>query len=197
MNEIVHRPGDESCLRVFAEDSAAELGRYSDKQQMQQLLSAIGVEYCQWPLPVSLSPTASAEQILAAYQQQVERLMLRDGLQSVDVISMTAEHPQRAELRAKFLNEHQHSEHEIRFFVRGAGLFYMHSKDKVYAVVCSAGDLISVPAGMKHWFDMGAAPEFTAIRLFTNPEGWVAQFTGDPIAERFPRFNHLQEFAGA
>jgi len=36
---------------------------------------------------------------------------------------------------------------------------------------------------------MGPAPQFTAIRFFDNPKGWVAQFTGDPIAERFPRLD--------
>ena len=45
-----------------------------------------------------------------------------------------------------------------------------------------------MPAGTKHWFDMGASPSFTAVRLFTNPEGWVAQFTGDEIAELFPKY---------
>jgi 1,2-dihydroxy-3-keto-5-methylthiopentene dioxygenase len=35
---------------------------------------------------------------------------------------------------------------------------------------------------------MGAAPDFKCIRLFTNPEGWVANFTGDDIASRFPNF---------
>jgi 1,2-dihydroxy-3-keto-5-methylthiopentene dioxygenase len=33
---------------------------------------------------------------------------------------------------------------------------------------------------------MGPNPEFTAIRLFNNPEGWAANFTGDAIASRFP-----------
>ena len=49
------------------------------------------------------------------------------------------------------------------------------------------GDLISVPAGMRHWFDMGPTPRFTAVRLFTNADGWIAKFTGDAIADRFPR----------
>jgi len=57
----------------------------------------------------------------------------------------------------------------------------------VYEVSCERGDLISVPAGTRHWFDMGPAPSFVAIRLFINPEGWVASFTGSDIAERFPR----------
>ena len=34
---------------------------------------------------------------------------------------------------------------------------------------------------------MGEEPHFVAIRLFNNPEGWVAQFTGDDIARRFPQ----------
>ena len=51
-------------------------------------------------------------------------------------------------------------------------------------------DLISVPAGMRHWFDMGPAPNFTAIRMFTTPDGWVARFTGDPIASHFPAFDN-------
>jgi 1,2-dihydroxy-3-keto-5-methylthiopentene dioxygenase len=33
---------------------------------------------------------------------------------------------------------------------------------------------------------MSAAPSFVAIRLFTNPDGWAANFTGSDIAERFP-----------
>jgi 1,2-dihydroxy-3-keto-5-methylthiopentene dioxygenase len=34
---------------------------------------------------------------------------------------------------------------------------------------------------------MGSEPNFTAIRIFDNPEGWIAQFTGDAIADEYPR----------
>jgi 1,2-dihydroxy-3-keto-5-methylthiopentene dioxygenase len=34
---------------------------------------------------------------------------------------------------------------------------------------------------------MGPQPRFKVIRLFTTPEGWVAQYTGEKIADRFPR----------
>ena len=61
--------------------------------------------------------------------------------------------------------------------------------EEVLQVLCEADDWISVPAGTKHWFDMGAEPSFCAIRFFDNPEGWVAQFSGDPIADRFPRLS--------
>jgi 1,2-dihydroxy-3-keto-5-methylthiopentene dioxygenase len=46
-----------------------------------------------------------------------------------------------------------------------------------------------VPDQTKHWFDMGPEPHFTAIRFFNNPDGWVANFTGDDIAKRFPLFD--------
>ena len=56
---------------------------------------------------------------------------------------------------------------------------------KVYAMLCTKEDLINVPAGTKHWFDMGTNPFFKCIRMFTNKEGWVAQFTGSTIAGNF------------
>ena len=76
----------------------------------------------------------------------------------------------------------------MRFFVEGAGMFYLRAAGKVHMTLCERGDLISVPAGTRHWFDMGPSPRFTAIRLFTTPEGWVANFTGTPIARSFPSY---------
>ncbi len=79
----------------------------------------------------------------------------------------------------------------MRFFVEGAGLFCLHIGDEVYQVLCEKNDLISVPAGTPHWFDMGSEPNFTAIRIFDNPEGWVAQFTGDAIADAIRASHNL------
>jgi 1,2-dihydroxy-3-keto-5-methylthiopentene dioxygenase len=59
----------------------------------------------------------------------------------------------------------------------------------VYELLCTKGDLIGVPDGTRHWFDMGPAPHFVAIRLFTNPAGWVAEMTGSDIARRFSRLD--------
>ena len=114
--------------------------------------------------------------------------MTEYGFESVDVIALRPDHPDRQALRQKFLDEHTHSDFEVRFFVEGKGLFYIHAEDKIYGVMCEQGDLISVPAGAKHWFDMGAEPDFKCIRLFTTPEGWVANYTGDAIAKSFPTF---------
>ena len=59
--------------------------------------------------------------------------------------------------------------------MEGKGLFNIHKAGKVYAVLCEKGDLIGVPDGTPHWFNMGPQPHFTAIRLFTSKEGSVAR----------------------
>ena len=93
--------------------------------------------------------------------------------------------------RGKFLAEHTHADDEVRYFVDGRGAFYLRLDGKVHIVTCETGDLLGVPAATRHWFDMGTDPNFTALRFFREPEGWVGSFTGDDIATRFPTFDQL------
>jgi 1,2-dihydroxy-3-keto-5-methylthiopentene dioxygenase len=177
-----------SRLRVYSDtDGAAPLFESSDHRRIAEELAARGVRFERWATrTLSVAPTP--EEVLKAYQPEIEMLKLDGGYTTCDVISLKPDHPDKAALRQKFLNEHTHGEDEVRFFVAGSGLFTLHLDDRVYEVLCQAGDLIGVPGGTPHWFDMGPSPSFVAIRLFTNPEGWVASFTGSDIAGRFPRY---------
>ncbi len=177
-----------SQLRIFdVADGVAPLASFDTHADIARELGNVGIRFEHWRADQPVAPGAAQDTVIAAYRTDIDRLMREGGYRSVDVISMAPDHPDRATLRRKFLDEHTHGEDEVRFFVAGSGQFSLHIGDKVYDVVCTAGDLIGVPAGTRHWFDMSAAPSFVAIRLFTNPDGWVAQFTGDAIAERFPR----------
>lgn len=176
-----------SELRIYAE-AAADSPEYTttDFAEIQAKLAELGVDFERWNAAAELAIDASSDEVLGAYQAQIRALMDRHGLQSVDVVSMHPEHPQREAMRQKFLAEHVHDDFEVRFFVDGQGLFNIRANGRVYAMLCTRDDLINLPAGTVHWFDMGPAPQFKAIRLFTTAEGWVARFTGDPIAKRFP-----------
>ncbi len=176
-----------SRLTVFA-DSAPGIPilQTEDAGEIADALKAIGVRFERWESPVALAPEDSAETILAAYRPYLDTLMGQTGAGSADVIKLTPDHPQAAALREKFLAEHIHTEDEIRFFVHGAGNFIMHVGGKVWDAHCVQGDLISVPANTRHWFDAGDRPFFTALRVFTDTSGWVAHFTGDDISARFP-----------
>lgn len=151
-------------------------------------LALAGVLFERWPTPQAIPDTANAQTVLDAYAGPVAALKEARGFQSADVVRMPRGLPDAAARRAAFLAEHTHDEDEARFFVQGGGAFYLHMDEKVYCIVCGAGDLLSIPAWTKHWFDMGPDPDFTAIRFFTRPDGWVASFTGDVIADRFPKF---------
>jgi 1,2-dihydroxy-3-keto-5-methylthiopentene dioxygenase len=179
-----------SVLRVFDENDASRpLVETTEGDSIARELREIGVRFERWTAGAHLPEGADQNTVIAAYRSSIDRLMSECGYRAVDVLRLERGTPDTAPIRAKFLNEHAHSEDEVRFFVEGRGAFYLRAGGKVYQTVCVRGDLISVPAGTKHWFDMGADPQFTAIRLFTNQDGWVANFTGDAIAERFPKLD--------
>jgi len=177
-----------SRLRIFSEQHPDTVTFESaDSEVIARTLETVGIGFEQWPVR-ALADDASNDDILDCYRPEIERLVAENGFQSVDVVSIQPGHPEREAMRAKFLNEHSHKEDEVRFFVRGSGLFTLHIEDKVYEILCNAQDLIRVPDGTRHWFDMGPAPYFTAIRFFTEADGWVGYFTGSDIAARFPRY---------
>jgi 1,2-dihydroxy-3-keto-5-methylthiopentene dioxygenase len=139
-------------------------------------LAQRGIGFERWPARAELPAGAGPEQVLAAYASEIAQVQQQGRYPTVDAIRMEPDHPEREALRRKFLAEHTHSEDEVRFFVEGKGLFCLHIGEEVLQVLCEADD----------WIDMGSAPQFCAIRFFDNADGWVAQFTGDDVADQFP-----------
>lgn len=179
-----------STLRIYRDQDLTDLQLSTDNpDKIQQQLAEIGVGFEQWPCRLTEEAFVNSddEAVIAAYQTEIDQLIKQQGYQTYDLIQLTSDHPEKANLRQKFLNEHIHSEDEVRFFIAGEGLFSLHIDQHVYEIHCIAGDLIRVPANTKHWFDMGPNPDFAALRFFNNSDGWVAQFTGDDIANRFNR----------
>ena len=178
-----------SRLRIFSEDDPVTPDYHStDHASIANMLEKIGVRFEQWEANKPVQPGATPEEVMAAYKEDIDRLVKDNGFKTVDVVSIEPDNENRETMRAKFLDEHFHKEDEVRFFVAGSGLFTLHVEDRVYEIKCESGDLIGVPDGTKHWFDMGPEPSFIAIRFFTEPDGWVGHFTGTEIAKQFPRF---------
>jgi 1,2-dihydroxy-3-keto-5-methylthiopentene dioxygenase len=180
-------------LRLFDDaDPSAPRSDTIDGDEIAARLGRIGVRFRRWPAERTLAPSSSDSEILAAYRGEVDRLLHERGDTTIDVVRMRHDHPQRDALRTQFLREHRHVDDEVRFFVEGRGLFCLHVGAVVALVTCERGDLIAVPCGVPHWFDMGARPEFTVIRVFANPAGWVPEWTGSNIADVFPRLESPQ-----
>lgn len=185
-------------LTIWADDDPDTVVlRTEDGAEIADELKQLGVRFERWPVVPDLPAEPTSDEVLAAYADRVKRVVDSEGYIKVDALHMTpTDTPEWAETaaaaRQKFLAEHTHDDDEDRFFARGAGVFYLHLDGKVHAVLCEAGDLLSVPANTTHWFDMGSRPDYVAIRFFHDDDGWVGNFTGSPIATHFPTFDTLQ-----
>ena len=174
-------------------DAGVTLFASADRERIAPMLREHGIRFDH---PGAAAPAGSdqgfdAAVVLDANADLIAKLRAMYGYETVDAVAVSPDNPNLEALRGRFLAEHTHAEDEARLKVDGAGVFYLRSQGQVLVLELTAGDLISVPEGMRHWFDMGARPRFTAIRFFTRPDGWIGAFTGDPIATRFP------DYAGA
>nr|WP_314072541.1 acireductone dioxygenase [uncultured Roseococcus sp.] len=174
-----------SRLTIWDAATQKELLRTEEPTEIAAALKPIGVRFERWPA-ADLPAGAEAEVVLAAYRPQLDAFLKEAKAGTADVIRLTADNPQKDAIRQKFLSEHIHTEDEVRFFHEGAGNFVMHVDGKVYDAHCTRGDLISVPANTKHWFDSGEHPHVTALRVFTDTTGWTPHYTGTDMAEKFP-----------
>src|SRR6185312_1216055 len=107
----------------------------SDGVRIAQELAAAGVRFERWPADRELPAGADQETVIAAYRSSIDKLINEKGYQSVDVIRLERGTPNTEPMRKKFLDEHQHSEDEVRFFVEGRGAFYLHVGGRVYQTI--------------------------------------------------------------
>lgn len=187
-----------TLLQIMADTDAADVRlRTEEAEVIGTELARRGIAFDRWPAMPGLDATTPTADILANYHERVEYLNADGRYKFIDVARLQPddgdpEWTAKAEsARGRFLSEHRHAEDEVRFFVTGRGCFYLHLEPEVVAVVCEGGDLLSVPSGTRHWFDMGVRPDFVTVRFFEQRDGWIGDFTGDPIGARFPSLDQL------
>jgi 1,2-dihydroxy-3-keto-5-methylthiopentene dioxygenase len=176
-----------SRLTIYLDDQPeTPQTRTEDPARIAAALAPIGVRFERWDLVAGLPAHPAPDAVLAAYRPHLDAFMGPGGAGTADVLQLAPGNPAYPAMRQKFLDEHTHTEDEVRFFVEGSGHFILHADGRVFDAECTAGDLISVPSGIPHWFDAGSSPAFTVLRVFTDTAGWTPHYTGDAISERFP-----------
>jgi len=160
----------------------AEARRITDAAEITSFLAANGIHYERWPLEDRVDPAAPADVILAAYAPEIDELKRRGGFVTADVIDVYPDTPNLEAMLAKFSKEHTHTEDEVRFILQGRGVFHIHLADRpVFGIEVWAGDLISVPLGTRHWFDLCGDRRIRAIRLFQDTSGWTPHYLEDGV----------------
>lgn len=150
----------------------------SEPNDVTGYLMSIGIDYERWDNVKQISGDATDTEILDAYSAEIEMLKERGGYVTADVINVAPTTPGLDEMLAKFNREHWHDEDEVRFIVKGHGLFHIAPVDgDVVSIKMEAGDMIRVPRGTRHWFNLCGDRTVRAIRLFQNASGWAPQYT--------------------
>jgi 1,2-dihydroxy-3-keto-5-methylthiopentene dioxygenase len=153
-----------------------------DEHDVRQYLAGIGIDFERWEPLTGISEEASADEILTAYANQIAELKRRGGYNTADVIDVKPSTPGLDTMLAKFNIEHRHDEDEVRYIVAGRGLFHIHPPaGPVVAIEVEAGDLIRVPRGTLHWFDLCGDRRIRAIRLFQDVTGWTPHYTNSGV----------------
>ncbi|HWP44954.1 MAG TPA: cupin domain-containing protein [Blastocatellia bacterium] len=154
----------------------------TDAVEIAEHLAGIGIDYERWEPSHPIAPGAPQEEVLEAYRDEIDRLKTRGGYVTADVIDVNPETPGLDAMLDKFNREHWHDEDEVRFIIHGRGLFHIKPRESpVVAIEVEPGDLIRVPRGTLHWFNLCASREIRAIRLFQDPAGWAPHYTDSGI----------------
>jgi 1,2-dihydroxy-3-keto-5-methylthiopentene dioxygenase len=158
----------------------------SEPLEVKAYLGALGIAYERWSPEHPLPPDASPQDVLDAYAGEIGKLKESGGYTTADVIDVKPETPGLEAMLARFSREHWHDEDEVRFILEGSGVFHIHPRSgPVCAIEVVAGDLIRVPRGTRHWFDLCAERRIRAIRLFQDQAGWTPHYTESGVDRGF------------
>ncbi|MBP1125340.1 MULTISPECIES: acireductone dioxygenase [Pseudomonas] len=140
-----------------------------------------GVRFERWQ-PGPLERGASEAQMIAACQPQIDAL----GYSAVEVFSVGSDQPHPQALRARHLKARCYSEDHARLFIAGQGLYTLQVGDYLYAVRCEKNDLLVIPAGLSHGFDIGENPCCVTLCLSNSVQGLTPEFTVGAVTEGLP-----------
>ncbi len=152
------------------------------EENIKSFLEPYGVKYERWGterLPEELKKDYEINEenqkaIINAYKEELDKLKKEMGYITEDIVVLSEKTPNLEDLLEKFKKEHHHIDDEVRFVVDGSGIFPIKIEGEIVDVYVEEGDLIVVPAGARHWFELDEQRKIKCIRVFKTPAGWEA-----------------------
>ncbi len=157
---------------------------FDSEAAIRRELAALGIDYERWSLD-RVGADASADDVLAAYADEIDAMKRRGGYVTADVIDVNPATPNLETMLAKFDKEHTHSEDEVRFILAGRGIFFLALDERVASVEVGPGDMLRVPRGTTHWFTLCEDRRIRAIRWFQDTAGWTPHYTGSGVDQSY------------
>lgn len=164
-----------------------QLGRtFIMPAEIEMFLAGVGVEYRRWTRVNPIPTDFSVDEILKAYEPELESYRASNNFAGYDVVELTPETPGLDDMLGEFKKEHWHSDYESHFILAGRGVCNIHPMGRpVVTVELEPGDLIAVGPGIRHWFDLCAEKRFRAIRFFPPIENKDTAYTQSGIEAEY------------
>lgn len=175
-------------LSVFSASLPQQPGKvFGWPEHVSATLAELGVYYAHC-LPVTpLNKTSNDAEVLDAYAAPVAQMLGMGAGLSAQVVRISHGQAPLDAPHGHCLDEHSHSEDERHLFVAGQALLSLHAGEMVFQLLCERGDLLVIPAGTRHWLDVGSQENCVLIRVLGSVEGGQVTLSGDPIAAGFAR----------
>ena len=170
--------------RIRIQDENREI---TDTQEIREFLKPFGIWYEKWDVEGRIGPEATNEEILAAYAPEIERLNKAGGFVTADVINVSPATPEsRRDAREVHQGAHAQRGRSAVHGARAAACStFIPKNGPVFAIQVESGDLINVPCGTQHWFDLCNDDTIRCIRLFQDQSGWTPHYVENSVHERY------------
>ena len=164
---------------VTLTDSGKE---FRTQPEVMEFLRGHAIWYRRFEGLERLPEAATEAEILRAYAQPIDAQKASGGYVTADVIDILPDTPGLQLMLDKFNREHWHDEDEVRFIVEGRGIFHVNpAEGPVFRIEVHAGDMINLPSGTRHWFNLCAESRIRAIRLFIDRAGWLPHYSDSGV----------------
>ena len=156
-----------------------------DPDQIKDFLAPHGIDFAVWGVPDEAGKLAckgrledsDKSRLLELFRTELEQAANDQGYVEADVIAIRKDLPGLDEALAKFDKVHYHDDDEVRAIVGGGGVFgFVLDDGRQLLLAIEAGEYISVPAGMWHWFYCFEDRNITCLRLFKDSSGWIPHY---------------------
>ncbi|MGM0876314.1 MAG: acireductone dioxygenase [Bacillota bacterium] len=150
--------------------------RLTQEQEVKRFLDKQGVLYEHWDmeeLPNNLQDNfilsdEKKEEILTVFDSEIRSLTNRRGYKEWDIVALSDATTNLDDLLKKFEQIHDHTKDEVRAITAGNGIFTITGDSGYFDVELSAGDVISVPVNIPHFFTLMENRHVVAVRLFID-----------------------------
>lgn len=178
-----------SRLTIFPEKQADHVQLETDLAlEISALLEDQGITFKQAAWHGAVDSLLADEEQQSDIKRDIVPLERQHQFPFHSLVIVDSLYPNFERLRLKYLSEYSVDKDELLYVLEGRLLLSFHINEQVLQLLCKAGDVVIIPAGVSHWLDIGQGNERLCV-LFCRQQNQapIMHYSGNNIADLFPR----------